>query len=148
VADNDEFEDSTEETPKDLRRQLAKAKKDADELRSQMTELLARDRKRTISDLLSEKGLPAKVANLLPDTVEADPAAIDAWLTEYADVFGVTKTDATDEPDGIDPEAKAAHERLANATAGATPAGKPADLLAAMQAAASPEELAAVLARA
>lgn len=150
MADNDEFDqdEHDDETPKDLRKQIAKAKRENADLLARLSDLEKQSRKRTISDVLIEKGLPAKVANLLPDTVEADPASIDAWLTEYADIFGAPKGDDGGEQDVVDEQTKAAHERVASATAGGAPTGTAADLTAKIMAASSPAELSEILANA
>lgn len=152
VADNDDLEDSedNEPTPKDLRAQIKKANKTISDLTEQLSGLAKKDRQRTISDLLTEKGLSTKVAALLPDTIDADPSSIDAWLTEYQDVFGAPKSAEGAEDGGanVDDETKAAQGRLAAATAGALPEGKAADIATRIANATTADELTAVLASA
>lgn len=138
MADNDDFEDENDEggAPRDLRKQLDKSHKENKALQDRLDQLEQKDRKRTVSDYLSSKGLNAKVANLLPTSI-TDPAEIETWLTEYADVFGPAKVE--DEPssepqdDGISDETKAAHQRVVDATAGGEPTGAPQDLMARIQ---------------
>ena len=129
MADYDEEEENEEITPKDLRKQLAKAKKDADDLRNQLAEFSKQNRQRTVEEFLTSKGLPPKVAKLLPADVEASAESLDSWLSEYQDVLGL-QPKATDEEDAdeIDEETKTAHQRVADAGSNALPAGKPADL--------------------
>lgn len=154
MAENDdEFEENDEasETPKDLRKQLAATKKAQKALEDELTELRAERRTRTVAELLSTKGLSPKVAKLLPASIDVnDSTAIDTWLAEYADVFGAPSTEdaTTSEGDQIDDETKAAHQRVANATAGASHAGTAADLLSKINDFTDPEALKAFLATA
>jgi hypothetical protein len=69
--------------PKALR-DFAKAQaKQNDALQKQLKTIQDESRARTVQSLIKEKGLPEKVAKLVP--ADADPTE---WLTEYGDVFG------------------------------------------------------------
>lgn len=69
--------------PKPLR-DFAKAQaKQNEELQKQLKTIQEESRTRTVQSLIKEKGLPEKVAKLVP--ADADPTE---WLTEYGDVFG------------------------------------------------------------
>lgn len=72
---------------KDLRAQLKEKAEALKELETQVTTLKAGERKRTLSETLQAKGLNPKIAAFVPNDIEGD--AIDEWLTEYGDVFGV-----------------------------------------------------------
>lgn len=149
MAENDEFDGNEDETPKDLRKQIEKANKTIKELEGELEKHTAKDRTRTISDYLSGKDLSPKVAGFVPASIATDDASLDAWLTEYGDVFGAPKAaEASDAEGEVDDETKAAHERVAAATAGAPPATKLTDIEARIKAATTKEELDAVLASA
>lgn len=60
----------------------AQAKQNA-QLQEQLKTIQEESRTRTVQSLIKEKGLPEKVAKLVP--ADADPTE---WLTEYGDVFG------------------------------------------------------------
>jgi hypothetical protein len=63
-----------------------------------------RERSSLIAGVLQEKGVPAKVASLLPNDVEATPEAVGKWLDDWSDVFGVKMEDATPDGDGSSPQ--------------------------------------------
>lgn len=130
MADNDIFEDDDDVTPKDLRKQLAKEKKEKQDLLDRLATLEKQGRQRSIADVLSEKGYSPKLANFVPDSVEADGAALSAWLEENAEIFGAPKTTPADTSiqDEANAELATAHQRMAAATEGGEPAGKPQNL--------------------
>jgi hypothetical protein len=85
--DDDEFEGNEENGPKALRDLVKKLKAENAELKTENTGLKATTRKTSVAAVLAAKGLPEKLANLY--TGEPDEASVDAWASEYADVFGV-----------------------------------------------------------
>ena len=80
-----------DELPAALRKQLKAKDKQLNELLAQYEQVAKRDRERTLSDALTAKGLPAKVAKLMPADMDPTPEAVESWLTDYADVFGIQK---------------------------------------------------------
>lgn len=76
-----EFEDENG-TVKMLRERGDKAEARVKELESLVKGLRSQVRQTTFKPLLSERGVPDKVANLIPDDVES-PEAVAAWLDEY-----------------------------------------------------------------
>ena len=102
-----DYDDQLEGTDlvKQLRNQLKAQKKASDEALEELKGFRQEQRTRTLASKLTEKGLNAKVAKLVPQDVED----VDAWLTEYGDVFGINQT-TTDEPS---PDA-AAQSRVSN----------------------------------
>lgn len=119
--DFDEFE-TVETDPrggsdlvKDLRKQLkersAAEKAAAEELASLREEV----RKTRVNDVLKSKNVPEKVAKLMPQSV-ATAEEVEAWLTEYSDVFSLQ---AANQPSAVvvsDEEANAA-ARMSELTA-------------------------------
>ena len=88
MAYDDEFENDSE-LVKSLRKQL-KDKSDAEKAAADQLASLSRIvRERSIKDVLSEKGIPVKVAALIPADVEPTEEAVNNWVSEYADVFGI-----------------------------------------------------------
>ena len=82
---SDPLADLPEPARKAMRRQAKQLKEATDAL----AKYQARERTASIAEVLTEKGLPAKVANLLPSDLEPTPDAVSKWLEDYADVFGV-----------------------------------------------------------
>ena len=52
-------------------------------------------RKQSVAELLTAKGVNPKVSALIPADVEPTEAGIGAWLAEFGDVFGVTSQNDT-----------------------------------------------------
>ena len=102
-----DYDDQLEGTElvKQLRTQLKAQKKANDEAAEELKTFRQERRTQTLASKLTEKGLNAKVAKLVPQDVED----VDAWLTEYGDVFGINQP-TTDEPS---PDA-AAQSRVSN----------------------------------
>ena len=83
----DEFEGNEDNGPKALRDLVKKLRKELADTTAERDSLKTESRKTTVAAVLAAKGLPAKLAGLY--TGEPDEAAVDAWATEYADVFGI-----------------------------------------------------------
>lgn len=147
--DDDLLED---EQPRDnsvLKQLRAKAKADAKriaELEQKLTDLSTVTRARSITDVLSSKGLknPAKVAKLIPADVDSSPEGIDKWLSEYGDVFGL-EASANDTPKVPEADVAALSKMDTVVQAGHDLTGQ-ADLLAKLNAAQSTEEINSIIA--
>lgn len=80
--------------PKQLRKVIASAKKEAKEAKDEADNLRKQVRENAISNVLTSKGVPAKVAKLIPaDITSAE--AIETWLADYGDVFGSGQSAST-----------------------------------------------------
>lgn len=146
-----EFDDLLSDTDNDteLVRNLRRALKDKDkehkEIVAQLAERAKHDRSRSLADVLKEKGLPEKVANLYPEHAEPTADAVDVWLSEYGDVFGISQTGTSADPATVD-----AARRMAAASAASPPAHAATDveaLAAEIAAAKTPAEYQAALAK-
>lgn len=124
--------------PDPVRAQLKKLDKENKELRQKYEAAVKAQRTSTIKDVLTAKKMPAKLANLIPSDVEPTTDAIEKWLADYADLFTKPQDQGNDDSDAsgdVDAQAQAdvemvnAFARMAQASAGATPPGKPGDLL-------------------
>ena len=132
-----DYDDQLEGTDlvKQLRTQLKAQKKASDEALEELKGFRQEQRTRTLASKLTEKGLNAKVAKLVP----ADVEDVDAWLTEYGDVFGITQNGSEAPP----PEA-AAQSRVSNLEAMGQ--GGSESLLSKINSATNPAELMKILA--
>lgn len=142
---------------KDLRRQLKEKSKREEELASQLRELSGRERQRTLTETLTSKGLSAKAAKFYPADADLSEDAINAWVAENADVFGVKPAQAAEptagepeasaasEPSGVDLDTVAAYRRIQAAQGSAVATSRDQDVLRNIQQATSPEELTAFL---
>jgi len=113
----------------ELVRTLRKALKDRDkefkELQADLAKRAKADRDRDLANVLREKGVSEKVAKLYPGDAEPTAEAVDAWLVDYADVFGIEQPGTA-----ADQATVTAAQRIAQATAGAPPAHQATDIQA------------------
>lgn len=91
----DDYEDDDQEEldGTDLVKKLRKAErlkeKRIKELESELSEIRTARRSDVINSVLSERGVNTKVAKFIPSDVEPTPDALNSWLEENADVFGI-----------------------------------------------------------
>lgn len=109
---NDTIEDDAEDQngPAGLRKALKARERELKELREQFNTLAKESRQRKVSESLSAKGLPAKLAALIPQ--DAD---VDEWLTEYGDLFGGKADDGEAASQTAEPEKPSLADEVANA---------------------------------
>lgn len=135
--DDDDETSQSGNKPDPVRAQLKKLERQNQELQTKLAAAEAASRKSTIKDVLAEKKLNTKLAGLIPSSVEATPEAIEKWLEDYGDLFIKPESKPEDpDPDAgtADPQEQdlalvAAFNRMSKASAGATPPGKPGDLI-------------------
>jgi hypothetical protein len=81
-------------------------------------------RSRSVKDVLEQKGVPSKLAKLIPSDIDT-PEQIDAWLSEYADVFGVQLKQQESAQPTVDEETIRDNQRINNVTSTAqNPSGE------------------------
>lgn len=99
----DEFDDDQSYSETDLVKKLRKAERAKEkrikELEAELNGVRSSQRENVIKSVLGEKGINPKVASFIPSDVEASAEAIDQWLNDYADVFGVKRDAKEDAPD-------------------------------------------------
>jgi hypothetical protein len=142
---DDLFDDDDNLSGSDLVKQLRSALKAEKRARKdeqdKLNDLLAKQRTSSLADVLKDKGLSEKAAGLYPADRDTTPEAVDAWLADFGDLFGIAKSETT-----ATPEQQAAAQVLSSAAASAPPATSALDaraLIAEIQAATTPAELAA-----
>lgn len=144
MAEYDEFDfeddDQGTDLVKSLRKQvkeLSAAVKERDEY---LQEFMMVTREQELSEALQEMGVNPRVAAFVPDEVE-DMDDLEAWLGEYGEVFGI---EAVDDEGGA-PESVQAAELMSAVEEGGIDPTVGQSLEAKIQAASTPEELAAIL---
>lgn len=137
--EDDDFEAETSNGPAELRKALKRAEKERKDLEKQLNEIRAAQREQSVKSVLETKGVNAKIAKFIPSDVST-PDQVEAWLNEYADVFGSpVKPEPVEEE--IDPRALEM-ARLAGAVNNAQQApAKIEDQLKALQGVTSKREL-------
>ncbi len=98
--DDFDFEDEGVETTtrgskddvlKKVRRAERAKDKQLKELQAELENLRKFQREATVSKVLSEKGVNPKIAAFIPSDIEPTPEALNSWLEQYGDVFGVAQ---------------------------------------------------------
>lgn len=82
-----------------LRRATKKKDKQLKELMDELSSLKTAQRTNSIKSVLSERNLNPKIAAFIPESIEASPEAVDAWLEEHAEVFGLRVEKQEQAPD-------------------------------------------------
>lgn len=126
---------------RDLRKQLKAIKKERDEFASVAEQFQTEQRKRSVTEALAAKGAEKYAKFYTSD--DSSPEAIDAWVSENADLFGIEIPTAED----TETARAAAQISQASARAKQPTLGTPNDLQAEMQAAKTPAEWQAVVAK-
>jgi hypothetical protein len=111
--DDDDFDFEDEQTSqrnsdnptdlvKQLRKQLRMEQKKAKELEARVNEFSSKQREEVIKNVLAERGVNPKVAKLIPADVDAtNESALNEWLEEFGDAFGIQQTESSESYDGL-----------------------------------------------
>lgn len=96
--DDDIDADSGDDTNlvRNLRKQLAQAKKEAVEAATIVAQFQTEKRKQTVAEVLQGKGAPAGIAKFYTGE-DASKEAVESWLAENAELFGIDLTDSDEE---------------------------------------------------
>lgn len=95
---DDEDDDDVQETRqpsdndllKQLRKELKTKSKMLSEMETQLSSMKSEQRQTTIKSVLESKGVSPKIAKFIPQDIDSSAEAIDSWIQENADVFGLT----------------------------------------------------------
>lgn len=130
---------------KNLRKQLKEQQKLLRERDERLSSLEGAVRERTVSEVLTAKGVSPKVAKLLPSDVNS-PEEIENWLTDYSDVFGLGAGDpAPAAEEATTPDTMASYDRMRAVEGNGQPATGTEALQQKIQNAGNAEELMAIL---
>lgn len=143
--EEDEFEGDSN-AMKELRKAYKAMQKQNKELAEQLDSFKSNLRERSVKDVLVSKGLPEKVAALIPKDATSSEE-VEAWLGEYGDVFGLnlqaSSEQAASQP--VSPELQAMSRIAETQSSGQPFSGDATQLDALIRAAQSPEELNRIL---
>jgi predicted RNase H-like nuclease (RuvC/YqgF family) len=145
--DDDDFDEDFE--PQDVVKQLRRVNKTLEkrlkELEVEATTLKNQTRQRTVKDVLTAKGINPKVAAFIPQDLDASEEAVNNWLNEYGDVFGVNQDTTNGESQASKDPALQAQKRINDVVSTGTPPGVDEDSMAKILNATSAAELSALL---
>ena len=143
---DDEEDDDTSFTPsfdsdtdlvKNLRKALKAEQRRNKELETSLGDLTKSQRERVLKDVLSSRGVNAKVASFVPNDLDASEEAISSWLDQNADVFGFE----IQQKNEISQQDVAQLRQMDNVTSGALSPDKAEDLGIKIQGAQSADEI-------
>lgn len=100
--DEEDFDlEDTRTVDTDLVKQLRKAErmkeKRIKELEAELTNFRTSQRESIISQVLESKGVNPKVAKFIPQDIEPSATAVESWVQEYGDVFGIQQEQSNNE---------------------------------------------------
>ncbi len=137
--DDDEDNDTTTDVVSQLRKVNRTLEKRAKELEQELAGLKTQTRQRTVKDVLQAKGLNPKIAAFIPQDIDTSEEAINNWVNEYGDVFGI-QAPTEEKPAEKSPEIKA-QARINNMVATGTSPDIDEDAFAKIASAKSKEDL-------
>lgn len=143
--EEDEFDGDSSNAMKELRKAYKAIQKQNKELSEQLDSFKSNLRDRSVKDVLASKGLPEKVAALIPKDATSSEE-VEAWIGEYGDIFGLSQASseqAAQQP--VSPELQAMTRIAETQSTGQPFSGDATQLDALIRAAQTPEELNRVL---
>ena len=111
--DDFNFEDTSNDLVKQLRKQLKAKEKELSEKESALTNLSKAQRERAIKDTLASRGVNSKIATFIPQDIDPTEESVSKWLEDYADVFGY-ESNQTQATPNVNPADAAAYKRMTN----------------------------------
>lgn len=143
--DEFDFDSSSNDLVKQLRKAAKQKDKELADLKAQFEGLNKAARERAIKDALAARGVNSKIASFIPQDIDPTEESVSKWLEDYADVFGVNVEQTQAKPN-VDPAHANAYQRMTSAVdAGFTPEHGQ-DIHNRMMNAKSKEELAQIIA--
>jgi HSP90 family molecular chaperone len=130
--DDDDIETSNDSNAmKELRKAYKKLQAEKKELSEMLEGMQSSLRERSVKDVIASKGLPDKVAALIPKDATTSEE-VEAWLAEYGDVFGVqAEANEPEQPRQVNPEL-AALNRISETQSSGQPFTNDPDQLASL----------------
>jgi hypothetical protein len=143
--DDIDFEDGPQDVVKQLRKVNRTLEKRLKELEQEANSAKAQNRQRTVKDVLTSKGVNPKIAAFIPQDLDATEEAVNNWLNEYGDVFGIkTGGEQDNTPASVNP-ALAAQKRINDVVSSSQAPAFDEDVAAKIANAKSAQELSAIM---
>lgn len=139
--DDDDIDTNDSNAMKELRKAYKKLQAEKKELAEQLEGMQSSLRERSVKDVIASKGLPDKVAALIPKDATTSEE-VEAWLAEYGDVFGVqVEADEPEQQTQVNPELAALNRISETQSSGQPFTNDPDQLASLINAADNPEAL-------
>lgn len=139
--DDDDIDTSSDSNAmKELRKAYKKLQAEKKELAEQLEGMQSSLRERSVKDVIASKGLPEKVAALIPKDATTSEE-VEAWIAEYGDVFGI-QVEADTQPEAApNPELQALNRISETQSSGQPFTNDPDQLASLISSAQSQEDL-------
>ena len=102
-VDDEDLEVDEQPESNDLVKKLRKAdrakEKRIKELETELSGLRSVQREASIKSVLESKGVSPKIAKFTPQDIEPSSEALEAWIDENAEIFGLQKVEQQEAPD-------------------------------------------------
>ena len=129
--DDDDIDTSDNNAMKELRKAYKKLQAEKKELAETLESMQSSLRERSVKDVIASKGLPDKVAALIPKDATTSEE-VEAWLAEYGDVFGIqAEANEPEQPKQVNPDL-AALNRISETQSSGQPFTNDPDQLASL----------------
>ena len=148
--DENEDEDDTQvygseddsQLVKKLRRDIRVLSKENKQYKDQVNDLTKAQKERILKEVLTERGVNPKIANLIPSDIETTADAINAFIDANADVFNI---DVTTKQTNVNQQDVDNLKKMDQVTTGAESSDSTGGLEARIAAAKTEEELMSIL---
>ena len=140
--DDDELDAQGETNAmRELRKAYKKLQAEKKELAESLESMQSSLRERSVKDVIASKGLPEKVAALIPKDATTSEE-VEAWIAEYGDVFGIqVEAEQPAQPKQVNPELAALNRISETQSSGQPFSNDPDQLAGLISSAQNPEEL-------
>ena len=127
---------------RELRKAYKKLQAEKKELAESLEAMQSSLRERSVKDVIASKGLPEKVAALIPKDATTSEE-VEAWISEYGDVFGIQAEEAEqpEQQEQVNPELAALNRISQTQSSGQPFSNDPDQLASLINAADNPEAL-------
>jgi len=100
--DEDDFDTESNDVLGQLRKANKAKEKQLKEIQEELLSLRKDKRDRTISEVLTARGVNPKISAFIPQDIDLTEESLSSWLAEYGDVFGVSSNQPNSGlPDGF-----------------------------------------------
>ena len=98
----DDFDNEYETDPiKQLRKANKAKEKQLKEIQEELQNLRKEKRERTISEVLTARGLNPAIAEFIPQDIDLTEESLSQWVESKASIFGAAPTQSTQTPTGL-----------------------------------------------
>ncbi len=87
--EEDDFELDSNDVLGQLRKANKAKEKQLKEIQEELSNLRKEKRERTISEVLTARGVNPKISAFIPQDIDLTEESLSTWLSEYGDVFGI-----------------------------------------------------------